>query len=517
MLNAAMPPRQPVVLVVDDEAVSRTLLEYHLQKTGARIHVAASAAAARKLVAELGPAAIDCVITDYKMPNESGLELLLWLKQNDPNLAVIMITATTEREFVAATLRGGASDFLDKPITEAKLIAALNAGLSATAHRRRLAATDRAVQNVGATQHQMFGLGPEAAPILDVCYHPCHAAGGDFINFFQIAPETFLVLTCDVSGHDLSSAFISAYFQGMARGMIEAGEPIARVLERFNQFLLNECGRHAATATSASLLSLCACAVTVDRKGQTLVISNHGIPQAWHVDPAGRISPSLSRIEGPLGWFDEIKVDHTQTPPGEYGQLWVWTDGVEELAEGLGVNPCSLATGLWRAQLRGEPLSELEGARDDVLAVQIHVSAKSPQGTWLPVLHEQYNGAMGPQIDTLQARWENSIKLALPELSESRRFDVLLATREAIINALKHGCGARPDRNTWLTITVQPDLHVLRCTASDSGCGHEYDWISHEQSDDLTDLHRGLAIINRLATQVTAARQGAELTLDFSY
>jgi CheY-like chemotaxis protein/anti-sigma regulatory factor (Ser/Thr protein kinase) len=513
-----MPPRQPVVLVVDDEAVSRTLLDYHLQKTGARTHLVASAAAARKLVAQLGPAAIDCVITDYKMPNESGLELLLWLKQNDPNLAVIMITATTEREFVAATLRGGASDFLDKPITEAKLVAALKEGIAATALRRRLAATDRAVQAVGDTQHQMFGLKPEAASILDVCYHPCHAAGGDFINFFQLAPESFLVLTCDVSGHDLPSAFISAYFQGMVRGMIEAGQPIATVLERFNQFLLNEWGGlHSATTNHAGLLSLCACAVTVDRKAQTLTISNHGIPQVWQVDSMGRISPNSSRIDGPLGWFEQIKVDLTQIPTGDNGQLWVWTDGVEELAETLGVNPCSLATGLWRAQLRGETLRELGSARDDVLAVQIHLANKTPRGTWLPVLHEQYHGAMGPQIDALQLRWENSIKLALPELSESRRFDVLLATREAVINALKHGCSARADRTTWLTITIQPELHLVRCIANDSGSGHQYDWISPEQSDELTDLHRGLAMINRLATQVIAARQGAELTLDFSY
>lgn len=233
---------QPVVLMVDDEAVARTLLEYYVRKTGHRAIVAESAAMARRLVGELGPAAIDCVITDYNMPGESGLELLLWIKQNDPALSVIIITATTERETVAATLRGGASDFLDKPITEANLTAALHAGIAATAHQRRLAETDRVVRQVGQTQHQMFGLGPEAAANLEVCYHPCHAAGGDFINYFQLDPDRYLAVVGDVSGHDLHAAFVSAYFQGLLRGMIEGGRAVSAVLESFNHFLLEEWG-----------------------------------------------------------------------------------------------------------------------------------------------------------------------------------------------------------------------------------------------------------------------------------
>lgn len=517
-MSAVTPhPHKPSVLMVDDESVARTLLEYYLKKNGFQPIVAESAAAARKIIGEHGPAAIDCVVTDYNMPGESGLELLLWLKQTDPALSVIMITATTEREFVAATLRGGASDFLDKPITEAKLTAAVTSGVASTVQKRRLTETERAVQEVGKAQHQMFGLGREASARLDVCYHPCHAAGGDFINFFQISAERFLVLTGDVSGHDLNAAFVSAYFQGMVRGMVEAGQPITRVLEIFNQFLLNEWGERSPKGNRAGLLSVCVCAVTVDQTRAELSLCNHGIPQTRQISATGRITQKVNRIDSPLGWFDDLEIKPTTITSAERGQLLVWTDGLEDLADVLGISSCSLATGLLRAQQRGEHLPELALAKDDILVVRIHLAAEGTTNSWLPVLHERYHGGQSAGIDDFQLHWDRSLQLALPDLSESRRFDVLLTARETVINGIKHGCGDRSTEYCSLTISAQTEQRVVRVMVSDSGPGHNYDWKTPHQSDELVDLHRGLALIHRIATQVTSERNGADLTLDFSY
>ena len=131
--------RQSTILVVDDDAVSRMMLCFYISKSAQHPIDADSASEARKLIAELGPSAVDCVVTDYNMPEESGLELLLWIKQADPTLSVVMITATTERETVTSTLRSGASDFLDKPISPDKLKEAVNSGIALTTQRRRLA------------------------------------------------------------------------------------------------------------------------------------------------------------------------------------------------------------------------------------------------------------------------------------------------------------------------------------------------------------------------------------------
>ena len=58
--------------------------------------------------------------------------------------------------------------------------------------------------------------------------------GGDFINVLPIGDERFLFLAGDVSGHDVRAAFVSAYFQGMMRGLLEHNSSLQDVLQLFN-------------------------------------------------------------------------------------------------------------------------------------------------------------------------------------------------------------------------------------------------------------------------------------------
>jgi anti-sigma regulatory factor (Ser/Thr protein kinase) len=136
---------------------------------------------------------------------------------------------------------------------------------------------------------------------------------------------------------------------------------------------------------------------------------------------------------------------------------------------------------------------------------------------WRPLLGESYRGDQLPEIDVLQAAWERNIGIALPDLPESRRFDVLLALREAVINGLLHGCGRRPDQSCRLSVCTDPGQRSLRAIVSDPGPGHEFNELARETDHDIADLHRGLALVSRLATHVTSNRRGAELILDFRY
>ena len=507
-----------VVLAVDDETVSLTLLSYFLKKAGYHTVAVDSAEAARKYVAKHGPAAVHCVVTDYRMPGETGLELLLWLKQQDRALSVIIITATTEREFVAETLRGGATDFLDKPIAEAALLHSVSRAIEITTHNRHMTEAERAISQVGKTQHQLFGLGPEAAKRVDVCFHPQHQAGGDFINYFQLTPDSFLVLAADVSGHDLHAAFISAYFQGLMRGMLESGQSTGTVLTKFNEFLVEEWGSRHGEAGENNLASVCVCTALVNLSDSVATLSNHGFPLAWFVGTDGRVARCDTVNGHPLGWFNELPLHpHPHAFP-DGGQLILWTDGLEDLAEGLGVSPLSLATALQRAQASGKTAPQIAQAKDDVLVVNVRLSDEPSTATeWQPVLLETYAGTKTPPIDLWQTYWEKSLQLALPDLPESRRFDVLLALRESVINALLHGCEGNSERHGQLSITVNLAERTLRTIISDPGSGHDFSRKPHEPADELADLHRGLSLINRLATQMTTNRNGAELILDFRY
>jgi len=66
------------------------------------------------------------VLADYRMPGEDGIDLLNWLQVEDPSLATVIITGAAEKSVVEASLRGGASDYLEKPVETARLRESVN-------------------------------------------------------------------------------------------------------------------------------------------------------------------------------------------------------------------------------------------------------------------------------------------------------------------------------------------------------------------------------------------------------
>src|SRR4051812_49244098 len=100
------------LLVVDDDARLRALLQRFLAEQGFRVSAAPDAAAAR---AALAAVAFDLVVLDVMMPGESGLELAEALRQEGNNVPVLMLTARGAPDDRVAGFEHGADDYLQKP------------------------------------------------------------------------------------------------------------------------------------------------------------------------------------------------------------------------------------------------------------------------------------------------------------------------------------------------------------------------------------------------------------------
>jgi DNA-binding NtrC family response regulator len=111
------------VLVVDDEATMRDVLELRLQKWGFEVVVAEDARDVPEIVRTEDP---DLVVSDVVMPGLSGLELLKELKGADPDRPVILLTAHGTVEMAVEAMKEGALDFLTKPLNYANLKAVLD-------------------------------------------------------------------------------------------------------------------------------------------------------------------------------------------------------------------------------------------------------------------------------------------------------------------------------------------------------------------------------------------------------
>jgi DNA-binding NtrC family response regulator len=112
------------ILVVDDDAAMREVLEMRLQEWGFDVRLASDGMEAKKLVKFYDP---DIVISDVIMPEFSGLDLLQSLKAGNPARPVVLITAHASVDMAVEAMKQGAQDFVTKPLDYSKLKAILDA------------------------------------------------------------------------------------------------------------------------------------------------------------------------------------------------------------------------------------------------------------------------------------------------------------------------------------------------------------------------------------------------------
>jgi len=115
------------ILVIDDEAAIRESLEVLLSLEGYAVTMAADGEQGLRIL-ELET--FDLVLLDLALPGQSGLELLPQIKERQPELPVIMITAYGTVENVVESVRAGAENFVQKPWDNEKLLADIRSAIA---------------------------------------------------------------------------------------------------------------------------------------------------------------------------------------------------------------------------------------------------------------------------------------------------------------------------------------------------------------------------------------------------
>lgn len=123
------------VLVVDDEKLVRWSIRQKLEAAGYHVLEAETCADGLNLFHENLP---DAVTLDVRLPDGSGLKLLLEMKKATPNTPVIMITAYGAVEDAVKALKIGAYDYLEKPINFDRLLHALQNALETSSLREQV-------------------------------------------------------------------------------------------------------------------------------------------------------------------------------------------------------------------------------------------------------------------------------------------------------------------------------------------------------------------------------------------
>ncbi|MGR3722973.1 response regulator [Abyssibius alkaniclasticus] len=149
-MNGAAPAMDAHLLIIDDDARIRSLLQKFLQKNGYMVSVARDAAHARRLLAGLE---FDLLVMDVMMPGEDGFTLTRDLRRSMAT-PILLLTARGEAEDRIKGLELGADDYLAKPFEPKELLLRVHAILRRVPKDTRLPSPPRMLQ-LGAVRYDI--------------------------------------------------------------------------------------------------------------------------------------------------------------------------------------------------------------------------------------------------------------------------------------------------------------------------------------------------------------------------
>jgi len=378
----------PQILIVDDDATSRKLLERALSSAGYICRKMDNATDALEFVRREQPALL---LLDFKMPGLDGAEALRRLRA-DPNPAiaqipVIMLTGYGESEVTC--LNAGADDFVIKPINAEVLRARIETQLRLHSMRVQLQQQNQELEawrrnlerDLAAARLTQQSLIPQKPPKLAgweiaACYRPVIEVGGDIYGWLPIKNDRWLFWIADATGHGASAALLTTLAKLLFHhGHAEHDQPAA-IMEAVNNDLRGIFG-------GRSFMS--AMCVALDPKSAQATVVGAGHPPLL-ITRFGRGTEAIPSSAPPLGLVDQSQFAETTLDLNPGDAFTLYTDGLFGAAKngrarstptqlaGM-INPfAASAEALLELMLKAATPDASESRPDDVAAVVVRRS-----------------------------------------------------------------------------------------------------------------------------------------------
>lgn len=241
-VTASQPfPDRPKILICDDQHDILAALELLLKMNGYQTQAVDFP---DQLLKTAGEWPFDLILMDLNYTRDTtsgqeGLMLLQELRKKHSVAPIVVMTAWGNVELAVEAMRLGASDFIQKPWENSRLLHTLSKEIDRAA--AALVAENRTKSELEIARHVQQKLFPQRLrPIRTLDYAgrctPARAVGGDYYDFFDPGGEQLSGILADVSGKGVAAAMLMANLQASFRSQLESGthQP-AKLLETINR------------------------------------------------------------------------------------------------------------------------------------------------------------------------------------------------------------------------------------------------------------------------------------------
>ncbi len=206
------------ILVVDDEPAQRELVAGFLRKRGFEV---AEAAGGEIALQRFSREPFDLVLTDQRMPDLSGLDLLRRLRALTPEAAVIVMTAYGTIETAVDAIKAGAADYLGKPLNLDELLHRIEQ----VRERQRLLGENRELREALRERHRVEGIVADSGRMQEVLSLVRRVAGSDATVLIRGESGTGKELIARAIHHASSRAagpFVAVSCAALPEGLLES-------------------------------------------------------------------------------------------------------------------------------------------------------------------------------------------------------------------------------------------------------------------------------------------------------
>lgn len=325
---------RPRILVADDQVDIIVALEVLLRTEGYEVRSATSPAAALEA---LGGSAFDLVLMDLNYSRQptsvrEGIDLLARIEEIDPLIPVVVMTAWGSIDLAVEAMNIGASNFIQKPWENARLVELVRGQIEQGRSRRRSenrrTEERREIEEAGQVQRAFL---PPSLPKVDACemavrWEPKGRVGGDYYDVFALDARRLGFCVADASGKGLPAAMLMSNLQAGLRSLADSSAGPAETVTRLNRLFC-------ANRLTNKFFTLFYGVLDLDRFELTYSNAGHPPPIVRHSD--GDLS-TLTGTGGLVGCFPDwtYREESVRLAPGD--RIWLYTDGLSEARDAAG-------------------------------------------------------------------------------------------------------------------------------------------------------------------------------------